>query len=292
LLAGKCCGGSGLSRADEALRVWRRISKARPTDSPSPSPSTSTDAPIAPVRDLVVLPPIPALRTLGLGLHSRLGKRTVRAWETAFDEGYGEAVRRAGERVEDGAERWARWERSGRLDRDRDARVVVFADQLELGREGGLPVELVEALRDAAGGPGAGAGPDGAAHEPDPVFRRFCAQRNLVPLSPSACPSSLISSVARALALAYSSAQSGFALCLTPDCSDRPGRAHLVVGPGGGAAPEDAETRAERERRAWSEEWEEERGVGGWRRAREEHKERCAHLEGRRAWALSEGEDD
>ncbi|GAA5896957.1 hypothetical protein JCM8208_006123 [Rhodotorula glutinis] len=290
---GKCSGGSGLSRADEALRVWRRISKARPTD--SPSPSTSTDMPIPPVRDLVVLPPIPALRTLGLGLHSRLGKRTVRAWESAFDEGYGEAVRRAGERAEDGAERWARWERSGRLDRDRDARVAVFADQLELGREGGLPVELVEALRDAAGvaesGAGEGGGTDGAAHEPDPVFRRFCSQRNLVPLSPSACPSSLVSSVARALTLAYSSAQSSFALCLTPDCSDRPGRAHLVVGPGGGAAPENAETRADRERRAWSEEREEEWGVGGWRRGREEHKERCAHLEGRQAWALSEGED-
>ncbi|GAA5929901.1 hypothetical protein JCM3775_004459 [Rhodotorula graminis] len=292
---GKCCGGSGLSRADEALRVWRRISKARPTDAPAPSPSAPVDSPISPVRDLVVLPPIPTLRTLGLGLHSRLDKRTVRAWEASFDEGYGEAVRRAGERAEDGAERWARWERSGRLDRDRDARVAVFADQLELGREGGLPVELVEALRAAAAvvepRAGGAAGPGDAAHEPDPVFLRFCTQRNLVPLSPSACPSSLISSVARALSLAYSSAQSSFALCLTPDCSDRPGRAHLVVGPGGGAAPEDAETRAERERRAWSEEREEEWGVGGWRRGREEHKERCAHLEGRKAWALSVGDD-
>lgn len=317
---GKCIGGSGLSRADDAIRTWRRIAKARPTPSPSPSPSPSAPAAIAQVRDLVVLPPVPSLVSLGLGLHSPLARRTARAWDEAFEEGRGEALRRAGERCADVGERWERWEGTGKLQREGDKRVAVFADQIELEgeserderaprpRAGALPLELVHAVRAAVAD----------SDEPDPLFRRFCAQRGLVPL-PAAASSALVSALGRALVAAHAvraepaggqgegegAGAGGFALCLTPDCSDRPGRAHLVVGssggaaaaaegaaggrgPGAGAAAKEAEVREreERERRAWSEEWDEEHGVGGWRRPEGEHKVGCAHLVGRKAWAL------
>ncbi|BGP39985.1 hypothetical protein JCM10450v2_003965 [Rhodotorula kratochvilovae] len=266
---GKCCASPPLLRAEEALRSWRQLSKARPTDAPTPSGSGT---PIPPVRDLLPLPPPPALRSLGLGLHP-LSARVARAWTQAFGEGYADGAARAGEKARDVRERWDRWARTGKL-AERARRVVLFADA--------VPAELRGAVDAAV----AGAQGEGEAAE-DPLFARFCAQRGLVAL-PAECDPSLVRALVSAACDAYAAAEAAFVLCLTADCTDRPGRPHLTLSAAGTPATlgESVEERREREKRAWEAEREEEAAEGGWRRPEGEHREGCAHLEGRRAWAL------
>ncbi|GAA5828032.1 hypothetical protein JCM3770_002112 [Rhodotorula araucariae] len=266
---GKCCASPPLLRAEEALRDWRRLSKARPAS--APAPSTPWAAPIPPVKDVALLPPPSTLRALGLGLHppADLAPRGVaRAWRSAFAEGYADGVRRAEEKARDVSDRWERWARTGKLV-ERSRRVVLFADA--------VPVELAEAVRaecDAAAVDG----------DDDPLFARFCAERGLVAL-PALCAPGLVRALTLSACAAYAAAADAFVLCLVPDCTDRPGRPHLALGAAG--TPEGpTEERRERERRAWQEEYEEEHGERGWRRPEGEHSVGCAHLEGRRAWAL------
>ncbi|GAA5999033.1 uncharacterized protein JCM10292_003273 [Rhodotorula paludigena] len=263
---GKCIAGVPLSRADEALRTWRRLAKDRPTDT----------VPF-PVRDVLVLPPAPSLRSLGLGLHSLPRTDEARAvhaeWARAFRDGYSDACERALERATDVAERWARWERSGRLGgsaADATGRVVVFREDV---------ARLEPALRNLV----LAGGEDAA--EPDALFARFCAERALVPL-PAASASSLVSALASASRAALADARARFVACFVPDCSDRAGVPHLSLHEGRGA--DEVCARARREREGWERERREE---GEWRREEGEHEsggdgKGCAHVEGRRAWEV------
>ncbi|GAA5989671.1 hypothetical protein JCM10908_000582 [Rhodotorula pacifica] len=276
---GKCCGGVGLARADDIVRIWRRVVKDRPTDAPS-LPPTSTGDVIPPVRDVLVLPPPCTLRSLGLGLHDRLSPRVIKKWERAFRDGYEDALDRAEERAEEVRERWERWSRTGKLE-EATRRVVVFRDalgELEIppaampfSETGPSPTETTEPVEDL---------------DPDPLFARFCHARGLHPLSPFASPAQ-VASLSLAHTSAYHERFSSFSLCLTPDCSNRPGVPHLTLNPASGAGREDPQERRGREKRVWEQEGRDETGAaGGWRRPAEEHKEGCAHLVGREAWRL------
>ncbi|GAA5899459.1 hypothetical protein JCM6882_009122 [Rhodosporidiobolus microsporus] len=323
---GKCCGGIGLSRAEDALRAWRRIAKDRPADAPNlsrPSRPSSTrtstaastragtpatdgnatsaggnggDSLVPPVRDLVLIPPPSALKHLGLGLHD-LPPRATALWHRAFFEGYRDALRRAVEKAEEGVERWERWGRQGVLG-DGTRRLCTFEDAVEEEEGSGEGGE-----RRARAGEGE---EDEDDDDPDPTFARFSRLRRLVPLSPSRAKS-LLSTLLSQLD------SPTFSFCPPPACSNAPGVPHLSLaaatalggfgeadpealgGPAGGkkkleggrkTKEEEAGERREKERKAWDDEAREER-------AREEsweerHTKGCAHERAREAWGLEQ----
>lgn len=281
---GKCCGGIGLARADDIVRSWRRVVKDRPTDAPSLPPTSTADL-VAPVRDVLVLPPPCTLRSLGLGLHDRLPPRVVKKWERAFRDGYEDALDRAEERAEEVKERWERWSRTGKLE-EATRRVVVFRDALA-----GLEVPPVAVPYHPPSHPASEATSREAPSpevdlDPDPLFARFCHARGISPLSPLA-PSAQVAALSLAHVATYHECAAAFSLCLTPDCSNRPGVPHLTLNPASGAGREDPHERREREKRVWEQEWRDElNDESGWRRPAKEHKDECAHLVGREAWRV------
>lgn len=258
--------------------------KDRPTDAPSLPPTSTADL-VAPVRDVLVLPPPCTLRSLGLGLHDRLPPRVVKKWERAFRDGYEDALDRAEERAEEVKERWERWSRTGKLE-EATRRVVVFRDALA-----GLEVPPVAVPYHPPSHPASEATSREAPSpevdlDPDPLFARFCHARGISPLSPLA-PSAQVAALSLAHVATYHECAAAFSLCLTPDCSNRPGVPHLTLNPASGAGREDPHERREREKRVWEQEWRDElNDESGWRRPAKEHKDECAHLVGREAWRV------
>ncbi|GAA6027239.1 hypothetical protein JCM8097_002514 [Rhodosporidiobolus ruineniae] len=281
---GKCCGGIGLSRAEDAVRSWRRIQKERPSDAPNvrssssrPSASSSlsstpTPAPsyasgegdlVPPVRELCVVPPPTALIALGFGLHD-LSPRTAAAWERAFADGHRDATKRTVEKLEDCLERWERWSGQGKL-ADGTRRLVTFRDALA----------HLSPLPSSGGQEGEGGAEEEEYEDPDPTFARFCALRRLVPISPSQ---------AKELLSVLLAQPAQFSFCPHPDCSNSPGTPHLSLGAATGGEKEDHDARRQVERDVWEREKREEEE----RRADGRHVEGCAHRRAREAWDLEQ----
>ncbi|GAA6060904.1 hypothetical protein JCM10212_003938 [Sporobolomyces blumeae] len=300
---GKCCGGVGFSRAEEALRAWRRIVKERPADAPNvphsarrtgrrpvgsrrvepslpptassdpTSTSPSIDTLVPPVRELFVVPPLPSLRSLSAGLHSHVGRRTERLWTEAFEQGYQDMVDKCVVRIEEYVERWEAWRRMGKLG-DGTRRIVTFKDAFDpVSPAVGVVGERAtnQPLDDDDD-----EDEDEHQDDPDPTFEKFLKERNLVKISPS---------TAHDLSLLYrSQLEERFTVCFVPDCTDAAGVPRLSLERNG------RESRAEREDREKAIDEREKRDRSEWRKAASLHKAGCGHLERRRAWLEEEGE--
>ncbi|GAA5978237.1 hypothetical protein JCM11641_001144 [Rhodosporidiobolus odoratus] len=298
---GKVCATPGLTRAEDAVRAWRRLAKDRPSDAPNlwtssiPSASSSSssssqrqqqqqqqDHLIPPVRDLIVLPPPTSLHALGLGLHD-LSPSVAQTWTRHFFQGYREGNKKTVEKFEDGLERWRRWEEMGKV-AEGGVRLVTFKDALahdptfedvDVGSGGGGTQCGQGNQREGAEGGEGNNYPD-----PDPLFSRFCQLRHLTPLTPAQ---------AKSLLPALLSQPSSFLFCPhpSPSCSNAPGVPHLslttsvgVEGAGMRPAVEDEGVRREREKGVWEMEKREE--AEGWERGG--HVEGCAHQTARKVW--------
>lgn len=273
---GKCCGGIGASRAEEVFRAWRRLIRDRPTGVPAPGPPAEEakgkkragrsgygNMPRAKavvvqpvkivwatttsllVKDVLVVPPPPRLCSLGLGLFE-IDERTDAFWRAKFGEGYGEAIGKTGERIEEAIERWEGWRSSGKL-ADGTRRMVTLRD--------GIPPDSPWI--------------DWSYFESDEVFAAFCAERELVQIDPAGATEVLAALRAHAAA---------FVLCTKADCSGEPGKPHLSLS---NVSKEDVGERERREKRLWEEEGRERRE---WRREASEHRAGCGHLDSRLAW--------
>ncbi|GAA6002296.1 hypothetical protein JCM10207_001051 [Rhodosporidiobolus poonsookiae] len=270
---GKCCATIGLSRAEDAVRHWRRIQKARPTTS-LPTPTSSSSAGPAPqVKDLVVLPPPTTLRSLGLGLHdlpasssSSSGGHLRDKWARAFAQGYTDGTTRTREKAEGELDKWARWTRQGLVREGEgkgEKRMVCFRDGLE----------ALGLLTPPPTTPTTASPPE----DEDATFVRFCAAYGLVPFPASS---------AHVLLSALEAQPAQFKLCTTPssECPNTPGVPHLSLSAAEGGKGEDQQERREKEKRAWESErrdWEERERRGG-------HQAGCAHEAAAREWGLEQ----
>lgn len=182
-------------------------------------------------------------------------------WEKAFFEGYRDGIKRTAEKLEDGLEKWERWNGQGKL-ADGTRRLVTFAD--------GLPELLLPV---GEGSPEK----EEEEEDADPTFSRFASFRRLVPVSPHQ---------GREIHSTLLSHPASFSFCTTPDCSDRPGVPHLSFASTeeGGGRKEDVGERREKEKNAWEEEARDERE----RVERGGHKPGCAHLRAREEWSLEQ----
>ena len=222
------------------------------------------------VKDVMILPSAPRMRSVGLGLFP-LDAKVDAVWQAHLSEGYAEGKARALGKLNDWVSRYrdrqsrrrarlrkAGLSRGGRQGPDHDddddeqdsLRLVIFRDVLE---------RLPKNVRHEAvvGLP-----------EPDVMFRRFCDAHELVVVDPA---------VALESASLFEDAGCGF--CTVPDCSNAPGVPHLSLsGPG---AQERREVREAREKLIWDDEANERLQ---WRRPREAHRAGCAHLHRREVW--------
>ncbi|GAA6008862.1 hypothetical protein JCM11491_003810 [Sporobolomyces phaffii] len=281
---GKVCGGVGLHRADDAAKSWKRIVKERPTDAPNLLARSSTrtrasssclaanasgqlatatlESLVPPVKELFVIPAPPRLSSLGCGLHELAAGTTAGAWARAFERGYGEAVDKACDKVEQCVDRWERWAETGKL-ADGTRRMCTFRDALD-GLVGTMPPrEDPRNCGVAAESDGDGDG-DGEDEDPDPLFDKFCRSRGLVMID-------------RATALdlleRHRTKLAEFVVCFVPDCGNVAGIPRLSLYGTGERVDErerreksfDGIERAERDRV---------RALGG-------HAEGCAHLRAR-----------
>ncbi|SGY79030.1 BQ5605_C008g05017 [Microbotryum silenes-dioicae] len=215
---GHTCASIGKTRADEALRQWRKLVRDRSEGSaPGSGFATSSTAPMrrhrrrsmlslqhapaqpspapshAVVRDLLIVAPPPRLESLGLGLFD-LAAQLVPLWREAFAEGYVEAMDRC----------------------------IAKLHEPRLGHQ-----EFDE----------------------DPLFSSFLSTNGMIVVD---------ASWARSVLSTYLSKLGGFILCLTPDCSSARGVAHLSFALNGAQDRQEREwsekTNWERERidrRAW-----------------------------------------
>lgn len=197
------------------------------------------------VKELLFIPPAPRMRSLGLGLW-RVESGVEGRWRGAFEGGYGEAMDKTVERVEEGLSRWEAWSGLGKLDGTR--RMVAFRETLER-----CGVEFDEGEMDGD----------------DEVYRSFCRERGLVTVGPG--------QVKQVLAALFEM-RSQFVLCLVPDCDETPGVPHLSLEKVGKEAVEEREAR---EKECWEEEA---RGRNKWRMPTQMHHVGCAHLATRKEW--------
>ncbi|SCV70778.1 BQ2448_3540 [Microbotryum intermedium] len=287
---GHTCASVGKTRADEALRQWRKLVRDRsevaaPGSAPASSSATASrrlrrgsmlspqHTPAQPfpasshvvIRDLLIVAPPPRLESLGLGLFD-LEAQLVPLWREAFAEGYVKAMERCIAKLREQIARWEAWNEADKL-RDGTRRMIAFKDSIDLGPpwSDGAGSEPVHRL-------------NGMAHqqefEDDPSFTSFLCTNGMVVVD---------ASWARSVLSAYLSKVGGFILCLTPDCSSARGVAHLSLASNG------AEDRKERER-IEKMNWERERvDRRAWRRPAKEHAVGCAHMQSRVAW---EDEED
>jgi len=294
----KCCGGNGLGRAEEAHRAWRRLIKERPTGVPAPGPAVDvrTGAPakekrkggrsgyamaprslgtreeaqpvtssVAPqwkemplpvVRDVLVIAPTPKLKSLGLGLFD-VPPATEKLWQETFHTSYGSAIDKVAEKIEAGLEQWDLWCRRGKVDQG-SCRMVTFRDAVPAGSRW---VDWDRA-------------------EPDDAFDAFCAQRELVVITPAAAGDILQE---------LRQKRDAFVVCTVPDCSNAAGVPHLSLEAMKGSGKENVQQRAKRERELWEREA---RERAEWRRPAAEHREGCGHVAGREGWAEPEPEPE
>lgn len=280
-------------------RAWRRLLKDRPTGLPAPGPDTDGGAngqekrgragrsgyasaprrpvasngesslPLAPagslhrlaqsqipvVRDVQIVPPVPFLSSLSLGLFP-LSPSLDELWQDEFFDGYADSIDKTIVKIEEYLERWKTWANLGRL-HDGSKRMVCFGETVRSSLAGAAADFIARQLAD----------------EPDEVFRRFCAERDLVPVEPAFATETIE---------ALKRKKASFVLCTTPDCSGQPGIAHLSLAAGStGAIKEDKEERERREK-LFAEQEDREEAV--WRRPRNEHRAGCGHLKARDSW--------
>lgn len=169
------------------------------------------------VKDILIIPSRPKLKSLGLGLLSDLSTSTQNFWTTSFKEGYNDTIKKTVEKGEANLERWQLWSNNGSLE-DGTRRLVAF-------RDAALEVGWVESP------------------ETDEVFDQFCKERGIVSIS-IAIANEIINRVR----------DHQFVFCTTPDCSGEPGKPHLSLLT---VSKESLAVREKREKKLWQEEAEE-----------------------------------
>ncbi|KAI5479692.1 serine threonine protein kinase [Pseudohyphozyma bogoriensis] len=250
---GKCFGGIGASRGEEVSRAWKKIVKDRPTGVPAPGPPTDSTSDAATkkkrpgrsgyasmprakkveeaaprpkqivwtsdiallVKDVVMIPPVPKLKSLGFGLfdHDQMDK----SWERTFMVGYNDALEKTAHKIEEVVHRWEVWRDTGKLV-DGTKRMVTFRDALP------------------AGSPWV----DWSYEETDEPFREFMLERGLIVIGPEAAME-VLSEIRR----------KQFVFCMVADCSGEPGVPHVSLS---NVSKEDKGVREAREKRIWEEE--------------------------------------
>lgn len=187
---GKCCAQQNTTKADEVMRVWKRMMKERPTGTvalgPPGSVSTIKSRRLAIKQALADLPPAPAikldlppmvkevifvplpstLKSLCLGLYS-LPLSVIDVWSEHFHSGYADSKSKIIKKLEDSLGRWEALRKSGKLETG-EKRIVCFRTTWDGVRE-----ECV----------GLGVGEDTMGREEpgtDEVFRSFCREKDLV----------------------------------------------------------------------------------------------------------------
>lgn len=302
---GKCFGGNGLARSEVCRREWRRRVKDRPTGVAAPGPpgsdedndddgrrngprtktskrrtggggggfnnmprSSSTsrsstsritttkttpkviwNSSLPPlIKELLILPSLPHSLSLSLGLHSNLSSSTQIVWKENFFAGYNDGLNRACSKVDEALSRWENWIMTGKLE---GKRLVGFKDSFgDIARFGG---EVEE-------------------EETDEELKKFCLEKGLIPISYR---------IGKELGQMISNKKGEFKLCLTPDCSDKPGVAHVCLSTMG---KESREEREKREKLIWAEE---EVDRKSWSKDASEHELGCGHLATRERWEMS-----
>ncbi|SCZ99070.1 BZ3500_MvSof-1268-A1-R1_Chr7-1g09382 [Microbotryum saponariae] len=274
---GHTCASIGKTRADEALRQWRKLVRDRSeVAAPGSGSATSSAAPMrrlrpgsmlslqhapaqpspapshAVVRDLLIVAPPPRLESLGLGLFD-LAAQLVPLWRENFAEGYVEAMDRCIAKLREQIARWEAWNEADKL-RDGTRRMIAFKEELPSFDANGPRLGQQD-------------------FDEDPLFSSFLSTNGMIVVD---------ASWARSVLSTYLSKLGGFILCLTPDCSSARGVAHLSLAWNG------AQDRQERERNEKMN-WERERiDRRAWRRPAEEHEVGCAHVQSRVAWEEEE----
>lgn len=209
------------------------------------------------VKDIQIVPPVPSLRSLCLGLFP-LSKSMDALWQDEFHSGYTDSIDKTVAKIKEYLHRWTTWANLGRL-HDGSKRIVCFTESIVDALGGAAAASFVE--QQIAG-------------EPDEVFRRFCTERGLVSVEPGFVPQ-IISALERK--------KDSFVLCTVPDCSGFPGIAHLSLAAGGGTgAVKETQQQREAREKAYAEQEDAERLQ--WRRPKHEHRAGCGHLASRDAW--------
>lgn len=292
---GKCCGGVGLSRNEEAARAWRKVIKNRPTGVAAPGPPP--DEPFLIEEEVVIIKKEKKMGRSGFANMPKAKKVEKKATvvkkdpfksslpplikdilfipppprlrslglglynispstKQSWSKSFFEGYREALlKTIERGEENLARWETWER------------SGKLEEGNA--RLVTLVEGLE----------GID-LAHlrtiDPveDPEFNDFLTSRSLISITPSLARQ--IINLTHVLLQPHPSFH--FSFCTTPDCPSAPGSPHLSLLT---VSKELVEVREKREKGIWEKE---ERERSEWRRDEVVHEGRCAHLVGREVW--------
>ncbi|KAK4056518.1 hypothetical protein OIO90_002365 [Microbotryomycetes sp. JL221] len=315
---GKCIGGQGNFRMEFVNREWYKISRIRhsttrqhrdrttTTTTPSSITNENKHDHVVMVRDLLILPALPSLVKLGIGLlnHNQSQDQETQnhvleietIWKQEFKKGYQDSIKKIILKIKDHLKRFQLWLNQSKGLNQGTRQLMIFKDtykqilkiqkpflntihhQEELNQEiQRLQIEFNEM------------------NSLDLEFKKFSNEFELLPLNSIQSIEILLNLFETKLieiqdqdSEEQQQEEDQFNLCFVPDCSNKPGVAHLslsnIVAGTRTSIPkiESIQQRQERER---DYERQERQDRLDWRRSNHEHeRSNCSHIEQRRSW--------